>query len=201
MSNELNRFVNALNAPKPGANAAVKQPGIIKGTVTAVSLSAATISCTILGDTSKVLTGISFADFYTPIVGDNCLMVKMGAELWALGTVATSAGSGSWLDLVPQMDPGTTNFGLGGGPALYRMVLDNGDRKVQLKGSLTTTTAGGNAILTLPAEYEPAVDRSIPVVTNTGAPVWIAPQTGGGILISASSVGGLILDGVEYFLD
>lgn len=200
MTNELNRFVRAVSAPKLGTNTAVAQPGLVKGTVSAVNLSAATISCTIMGDPT-VIAGIGFADFYTPTVGDNCILVKQGTELWALGTVASAAGSNSWMDLVPQMDPGTTNFGLGGGPALYRVVLDNGDPKVQMKGSLTTTTASGSAILTLPLGSRPLDPHSHLVVTNTGSPVWIAPQPGGAVLISASSVGGLILDGVEYFLN
>lgn len=200
MSRTLNDFARQLAAPPLGTNPALPTGSIIKGTVTAVSLLAATISCTIMGDPT-VIANIAFADFYTPVVGDNCLMVMQGTDLFALGTVAGTTGSGSWIP-IPYNSP-MTDIGGAGGPGKYRAVFDNGDIKVQVKGSFSPNGSGSGIVWEFaPGDVcIPSFDRELTVCTDLGSPVVLDFDTNGHVVISDSTAAQAIMDGMEYFVD
>lgn len=144
------------------AAALYKEPpvsaSIIKGTVTAVALTAAPPSITVQvsGDASVDIPGVRFIDSYSPVVGDTVLLVKQGSQFFVLGqmnsTTATPAENG-WV--TPSLGSNVTTHGVD--PVRYRVVVRDGDRVVQLRGGVTLTSTP-TALWTMPAGVRPVVD-------------------------------------------
>jgi hypothetical protein len=149
------------SALKPADNTAVT---ITKAVVTAVNLAATppSLDCQIGGDTSTTVAAVRFIDSYSPVVGDACLIVKQGSDVFALGHVDdTNEGTSANGWQTPSLNANYTTNGNSNGPLLYRIVVDNGDRKVQFKGSVALTGSPGSAIFTLPVGYRPAAKMSL----------------------------------------
>lgn len=203
----MRNFARAVNTPKLGTNLATPGSSIVKGVVEAVQLLEGTISCYIMGDTTSPLTGIAFWDAYTPVVGDNALFLKQGTDLIAIGTVAGASGSTSWTAI--SYNSGYTDIaGSGGpgagGPGMYRAIYDNGDVKVQLKGSFTPPGVAGTGLAwTYPAGsvWIPAYERDVTIVTNLSGVVHLQFSANGNVLISNPTATSALLDGLEYFVD
>src|SRR5690349_11701886 len=64
-----------------------------KGTVTAVSLATTppTITVQLSGDTTTDVPGVRCARNYTPLVGDQAVLIKQGTDLLALTAVASTS--------------------------------------------------------------------------------------------------------------
>lgn len=138
----------------------------LKGVVTAVSLTGSppTLSLHLAGDTTVTVASVRFIDSYTPVVGDTVLVAKQGSDIFALGQMNDSAGgvSNGWQ---------TPSFGTGvSGSAQYRIVVDNGDNKVQLKGSCTLS-GSPSTMWTMAAPYIPSSSRTVPVAVNSAGGV------------------------------
>lgn len=190
------RLARRLNRPPAATRTAPTGPWTV-GTVTAVTLSTATITVQIQGDTTSI-PGINYLDSYTPVVGDVVILHRHGTHLWALGTIAAyTGGSGSGWNL-PTYFSGVT---AGTQAAQYRIVADNGNLKVQLKGSVSSTVGTGN-LWVMPAAATPTVSRLIPLVGAGGAFDYVSIQVGtGNVAVQASGHGTVTFDGVEYFLN
>lgn len=137
---------------------------IVKAVITAANPAASppSIDVQIGGDTSTTVKEVRYLDSYTPVVGDTCLIIQQGADVFALGTVDDSTegtSANGWQ--TPTLNSNYTTNGNSNGPLLFRMVNDNGDRKVQFKGSVALTGSPGSAICTLPAAYFPSAKRSL----------------------------------------
>lgn len=133
-----------------------------------------TISIQISGDTTVTIPGVRYLDSYSPVVGDTILVFKQGTDLVALGqindTPATPADQG-WV---------TT------GGVQYRKVLDNGELKVQFKG---TFTVSGASLFTMNAGYIPSVTRTFTAGRNgesTSVLVQVASGTGAVTLVGGT---------------
>jgi hypothetical protein len=164
--NALADLAAALTAPPPVS------ASVLKGVVTAVALTGTppTISVNLAGDTTVTVAAVRFVDSYTPVTGDTVLLVKQGADIFALGQMNDSnAGvSNGWQ--TPSLSGGVSTNGNGNGAVQYRVVVDNGDNKVQLKGSVAVSFSGSPMTLWsgMSGVYVPSATRSV-VVAVTGA--------------------------------
>jgi len=132
---------------------------IIKGVVTAINLAGTppTLSAQLAGDTSSSVSLIRFIDSYTPVVGDTCLIIKQGSDIFCIGQMNDN-GSGSangWVQ--PTLG---TNFTHSADPIMYRLINDHGDNKIQLRGSCTHTSTN-TALWTMPTGFRPATNRVV----------------------------------------
>lgn len=125
---------------------------VLKAQVVNVHLtSTPSIDVYLSGDTSALVSGVTFSDSYTPFAGDTCWVIEQGNTIFALGQAA--AGGAYTAD-------GWTAVGTHGGPGgspYCRLRMASGSLKVELQG----TVAYGATLFTLPAGYAPSVTRPL----------------------------------------
>lgn len=164
-------------------------PGMLeKGVVTAVVNPGTppTISVQLGGDTSTTIGNVRFMDSYSPVVGDTVVLAKQDGGLLALGQVAdaSTVTENGWT--APTLGGGFTTFSFD--PVLYRMIVDNGSNKIQMRGRVDITGTP-SALWTMPAGMRPLFDM---------APILIAREFGGGshvAIIDVKATGAIVLSG------
>lgn len=156
---QLSSLASALAPPKTGCSAC-----LVKGVVTAYTYPYITVQ--VDGDTSTSIANVRHLEAYSPVVGDTCSMLKQGSDLLAIGRINTttlSPANNGWV--TPTLGSGFTS------PldvVRFRVVNDNGDKKVQLRGTLAVSGTVIN-IFTLPVDYRPVFTISlIAARNNTG---------------------------------
>lgn len=162
---------------------------VLKGVVTVVDLTGAppTISINLSGDSSTTIGAVRFIDSYSPVVGDTVLIVKQGADLFALGQMNSVTGSPSengWV--TPSLGSGFTTHGID--PVRYRVVVRDGDRIVEMRGGVTVSGTP-TALWTMPAGVRPVVNL---------LPLLVARDTAGGSNVAqlqVNSNGTMVLAG------
>lgn len=163
---------------------------ILKGVVQSVNLNVAppVFSMTLQGDESVIIDGARFMDSYTPTVGDTVLVLKQQSNVFALGTIATGATTPAvqgWLP-VPSLASGVTTESFD--PAMYRVIVDHGSRKVQLRGSVNLN-ATQTTLWTMPAGIRPLLNKR---------PIIVARGYGGGavaVQLNVNANGTMVLSG------
>lgn len=132
---------------------------MLKGTVTAVSLGSLppVMSIQLGGDTATTITNVRFLDSYWPVVGDVVLVLKQGASLLGLGQVADGSThtENGWI--APSLASGCATFA--NDPVLYRLIYDNGSKKIQLRGRITLTGTP-TLMWTMPSELRPLLNMA-----------------------------------------
>jgi hypothetical protein len=173
------------------APADITAAAVIKGVVTAVAVNAAppVISIQVGGDTSTTVAGVRFIDSYSPVVGDTVLLVKQGSEIFALGQMADGSSNPQSGWTAPSLNSGFTSNSAD--PVLWRLVIDNGTKKVQMRGKIDIASPGSWTMWTMPAEARPLFNL---------APILVARDFAGGsnvaqLFVSGSSTGTMVLDG------
>ena len=142
---------------------------LVKCVVTATALTGTPPSITVQigGDTSTSVAGVRFIDSYSPVVTDTCLAVKQGSDLFALGQINDSNEGNSangWV--TPTLGSSFSHNGAGMGNLQYRVVVDNGDRKLQFKGGVNVVNSSSANLFTLPAGAVPVANRNTIVNRN-----------------------------------
>lgn len=187
---QLSSLASALAPPKTGCSAC-----LVKGVVTAVAYPYMTVQ--VDGDTLTSIANVRYLEAYSPVVGDTCTMLKQGADLLAIGRINTTTASpavNGWV--APSLGTGITNTS---DTVRYRVVNDNGERKIQLRGKVSVS--GTNITLfAMPADLRPLFDLQLlaardntqsnvvtlnigntasGAVTITGVTAGVAGQSGG----------------------
>lgn len=119
-----------------------------KGTITAIT--GATVSLTISGDDTVTITEVRYIDSYSPVVGDIVQIEKQGTDICVLGQINTTTQGGS-----------SQGWAVVGSAVQARVVVDNGDQKVQLKGVYQNLSAGATHLFNLTGLLIPTADRTI----------------------------------------
>lgn len=137
-----------------------------KGVVIAYSIGGQppTLTIQLSGDTTTNIAGVRFLDSYSPAVGDVVQVIKQGPMLMVLGQIAGGAthANNGWV--TPVLASGFAEHAFD--PPYYRLVLDNGSKKVQLRGRVNIT--GSPTLLwTMPADLRPAFNMG-PVLVPRG---------------------------------
>lgn len=166
---------------------------LIKGVVTAVNLHAIprTLSAQLEGDTTTTVDDIGFIHSYTPVVGDTVQIIKQGSSVLAIGQTSIAASTPAqdgWI--APTLASGVTTNAFD--PVRYRVIVDNGARKIQLRGGVNLN-ASQTVLWTMPTEIRPVVNMT-PLLcardelggSNT---VSMSPQANGNMLLSAVTTG------------
>jgi hypothetical protein len=153
---QLSSLASALAPPKTGCSAC-----LVKGVVTAYTYPYITVQ--VDGDTSTSIENVRHLEAYSPVVGDTCSMLKQGSDLLAIGRVNTTTASpalNGWV--TPTLGTGIT------APldtVRYRIINDNGDRKMQMRGKVAVS--GTNTTLfTLPAGSRPILSLEVLAARN-----------------------------------
>lgn len=148
---QLSSLASALAPPKTGCSAC-----LVKGVVTAYTYPYITVQ--VDGDTSTSIENVRHLEAYSPVVGDTCSMLKQGSDLLAIGRVNTTTASpalNGWV--TPTLGTGMTTTA---DTVRYRVINDNGERKIQLRGKLSVS--GTNITLfTMPADLRPIFDLQL----------------------------------------
>lgn len=105
------------------------------------------------GGTSVDITNVRYLDSYSPNGGDNIVVIKQGQEILALGQIKDNNSTSG----------GVPNGWQSSGDCRFRLVVDNGDFKVQMQGSFAVS---GSNLFVLPAAYRPLADRQFVVASN-----------------------------------
>lgn len=130
--------------------------GFGKGVVTAYNpnVGPRTVTITLNGSTTPI-PGVTYLDSYSPNVGDVVVVATINEQQFVLGQLdADSTGTfAGWQLAEPLLQSGYTSNGDGNGDLKYRLVIDNGARKVQWQGSIAIGSPGSNTVLTVPADY------------------------------------------------
>jgi len=146
-----------------------------------------TVDLTLSGDDTVTVPAVRFLDSYSPVVGDNVILMKQGADIVVLGRIAigTSTDVG-WIQAALAAgfahDSNTGNL-------MYRRVWDNGCWKVQFKGGIIRTS-GNTIISALATDYRPS--NTVVLVAarddNGGAPsVKIRINTSGSVVLESET--------------
>lgn len=134
-----------------------------KGVVTDLYLAGVPPTCEVQlsGDTTTKIAGVRFIDSYTPVIGDVVQIIKQGPMLLVLGQIAAGSGNpatvhqfNGWAE--PMLLSGWGQHSAD--PVMYRLVLDNGSKKVQLRGRMNLLTGTSVALFDLPAACRPATN-------------------------------------------
>lgn len=142
---------------------------IHKGKVTAFNLAGTPpdLSVQLSGDAAATVGNVRMIDSYSPTVNDNCLIIKQGSDIFALGQINDSNEGNSangWV--TPTLGSSFSHDAALMGDLKYRVIVDNGDRKVQFKGSVNVLNSSSATLFTLPAGAIPSAMKNIPVVRN-----------------------------------
>jgi len=123
-----------------------------------------TLSIYLSGDTSTLIQGVRFLDSYSPAIGDVVQVIKQGPMLMVLGQIAGGASHASNGWVTPTLSSGFAAHAFD--PPYYRLILDNGSKKVQLRGRVNIT--GTPTLLwTMPTDLRPAFNMG-PVLVPRG---------------------------------
>lgn len=174
------------------ANAAVVKKGVI--TASNPTFSPPDVSLTLSGDTT-VINAVRYIDSYSPVVGDTVLLIMQSATMFVLGqmndTTVTGDAKNGWTPF-PTLGSGFTSAG---GSALYRLIQENGDRKIECRGAINISGTP-TAVCTMPTEARPAATRTVLCATsslpgtlffNSSGAVTFQPTTVGGAITGTSS--------------
>lgn len=186
-NSDLRRLAMAIDTPPEAATARV-----ITGTVTAVSLTGTPPSITVKmqGDDVEV-AGIAFIESYSPVVGDTVNMIKQGSEVWAIGQIVTTSAAPTdtgWIQ--PTLAANITTDPVD--PVRYRVIVDHGTRKVQMRGGVSVASAA-NTLWTMPTEARPVVNmRPILIARdpNGANDTHLTPNANGTMVLSGSGTAG-----------
>jgi hypothetical protein len=96
--------------------------------------------------TPVTIPSVRMMDGFSPVVGDTVLVYKQGTDLLVMGQVKDNNSTSG----------GAPNGWQTAGNCRYRLVVDNGDFKVQFQGSFAVSGAN---LFVLPASYRPLADR------------------------------------------
>lgn len=139
-------------------------PTVMKGVVTAVNLNATppSFDAQVNGDTTTTVPGIAMLDSWTPVVGDTVTILKQGSDVFAVGQLnnASNGGSANGWQAPGSLGSGFTT-GTGADALMYRLVVDNGDQKIQWKGGVAVSGTPSAPVCTLSAGFRPAADRNL----------------------------------------
>ena len=143
------------------AQALAMDPGqpvtMTKGLVQAYSIGGQppTLSIYLSGDTSTLIQGVRFIDSYSPAIGDVVQVIKQGPMLLVLGQIAGGANHAANGWVTPLLSSGCSVHP--SDPPYYRLILDNGSKKVQLRGQILLTGTPGT-LWQMPVDLRPAFD-------------------------------------------
>lgn len=144
---------------------------ISKGVITATQIGGTppTVSVQLDGDTSVSVSDVRFMDHVTPVVGDTVFMIRQKDGLMIFGQCATaqSHAMNGWV--TPTLASGWSVYSAD--PLMYRVVLDNGSKKVQWRGRATVSSGTPSLITTVDAIARPLFQL---------APILVARGFGGG---------------------
>lgn len=135
---------------------------LIKGKVISIQVGTGQqVTCTISlgGDETTSIPDVRKLDSYSPVVGDVVQVIMQGTEILILGRVdspTTATAQNGWI--TAALGSGFTNDS--SDPVQYRVITDNGDRKIQLRGRCAVPS-NNTSIWTMPANMRPATYRSI----------------------------------------
>lgn len=165
-SSEISQLVDQLAKPDIPFDPAT----IRKGTITASNPTNTPpdVSLTISGDDTTTVDAVRYLDSYSPVVGDTVLIIKQGTDIVVLGQIndgGTGTASG-WITPTP-LGTGFSNNGNSNGNPAYRLIVDNGDLKIQWKGSVAKTGTA-TALCTMPTGYRPASTRNVLTARDPG---------------------------------
>jgi hypothetical protein len=122
-----------------------------------------------LSDSDTQIPAVRYLDSYSPVAGDTVQVLKQASGILVIGQVNDSPPT-----------PADNGWQTSGGVS-YRKVLDNGDFKIQLKGSFTVS---GTTLFTLAAGYAPSVTRTMVAGRNgEDTSVLVQVSTGGVVTI------------------
>ena len=166
------------------AQALTNDPGqpvtMTKGVVTNVSIGGQPPTCEIQlsGDTTTTIQGVRFIDSYSPAIGDVVQVIKQGPMLLILGQIAGGADhvANGWR--TPVLLSGWAEFSFD--PPMYRLILDNGSKKVQLRGRVDASGTP-SYLWTMPAEMRPVFNL---------APVLLPRDPNGAVAAQLNVLGG-----------
>lgn len=167
-SSEISQLVDQLAKP----DLPFDPTTIRKGTITAFNPTNTppSVDLTLSGDDTTTVSAVRYLDSYSPVVGDTVLIVKQGTDIVVLGQIhdGSTGADGGWQ--TPTPSTGFTNNGNSNGNPAYRLVVDNGDLKVQWKGSVahTGTNTAIFAAAQVPAPYRPASTRNMLTARDPG---------------------------------
>lgn len=142
----------------------------VKGVITASAATGTppTVSLTLSGSTT-VIDGVRYLDSYSPVVGDTVEILKQVSSIVVLGQLNNTPPA-----------PASNGWQTSGGVS-YRKVLDNGDFKVQFKGSFTVS---GTSLFTMGSDYFPSVTRTFTAGRNGKATsVLVQVSTSGAVTL------------------
>jgi hypothetical protein len=128
-----------------------------KGVVVGLETSGTPAVTINLSGDETTIPGVHYLETYSPAVGDIILLLKQGAELLALGTVADAFSEAGWS--TAQLGSGYSHDltgATGSGPVQYRRVWDHGSLKMQWKGVAARATSADLVCEVLPLGYRPA---------------------------------------------
>ena len=138
-----------------------------KGVVQAYSIGGQppTLTIQLSGDTTTNIAGVRFIDSYSPAVGDVVQVIKQGPMLMVLGQIAGGANhaANGWVEPLLAANWATHAFD----PVMYRLILDNGSKKIQLRGRATITGGSPSNIWTMPTDLRPLFNMA-PVLVPRG---------------------------------
>jgi hypothetical protein len=140
---------------------------VTKGVVTAFNLASSppALSLQLNGDTSTTIANVRFIDSYSPTVSDTVLVLKQGSDIFALGQI-NDANEGNSANgwVTPTLGSSFSHDAAFMGNLQYRVVVDNGDRKLQFKGSVNVLNSSSGTLFTLP--FGLGVNRNVPIVRD-----------------------------------
>ena len=167
------------------AQALAMDPGqpvtMTKGLVQAYSIGGQppTLDLYLSGDTSTLIQGVRFIDSYSPSIGDVVQVIKQGPMLLVLGQIAGGANhaANGWVE--PTLATNWATFAFD--PVMYRLILDNGSKKIQLRGRASITGGSPTTIWTMPSTHRPLLNL---------APILVARGFSGGSAVAQLDVYG-----------
>lgn len=127
-----------------------------KATVQAYSIGGQppTLSIYLSGDNTTLIQGVRFIDSYSPAIGDVVQVIKQGPMLLVLGQIAGGANHAANGWVTPLLSSGFAEHIFD--PPMYRLILDNGSKKIQLRGRLNITGTP-SLMWTMPTDLRPAL--------------------------------------------
>lgn len=142
-----------------------------KGMVMAVDIAGTPPTCSIQlsGDTTTTIAGVRFLDSYFPVIGDVVQIIKQSSTLLIIGQISAgvSHAYNGWV--APTLAANWATHAAD--PVMYRLCLDGGSKKIQLRGRATITSGTPSNIWTMPSGLRPLFQI---------APILVARGFGGG---------------------
>lgn len=119
-----------------------------------------TLDLYLSGDNTTLIEKVRFLDSYSPAIGDVVQVLKQGPMLLVLGQIAGGAAAGhsanGWVEPSnAQLGSGFTQFT--NDPFMYRLILDNGSKKIQLRGRLNISGTPSTFFTFTNVDYRPAL--------------------------------------------